>query len=54
MTVLLRIRAENPGSMPQQVKDMLDKKVPYARIDFFPMEAIDLTKGTEVLCVFRT
>ena len=50
--LLARIRNEQPDQMPQLIRDMMDKKVPYKRIRFEKRR--DVAEGqTYVTCIFE-
>lgn len=51
-TLLIRLNRERPDQLPQLIRDMLDKKIPYKRIRF--QKVPNATKGgTNVTCVFE-
>ena len=51
-TLLIRLKDENLEQIPQVIRDMLDKKIPYKNIRF-KKQPNALKGGTDVTCIFE-
>jgi hypothetical protein len=51
-TLLIRLNSENPTQIPQDIRDRLDKKIPYKNIRFIKKPNVS-KGGTNVTCIFE-